>query len=66
MEDARKKLIRQIEELKSMEDAAFRLYKDLLPLITNPADRKDLQKIIHDEQSHSLLASKIIELLRDQ
>lgn len=57
------KLIRQFEELKSLEDYSAELYTSILPEITEATDKAAIRSIITDEHKHSKMAQAIIELL---
>ncbi|MFA5134422.1 MAG: hypothetical protein WC505_01385 [Patescibacteria group bacterium] len=57
-------LIRQIEELKSMEDAAYHLYGTILPDISDPQDRAAVQRVQIEEEKHSKMAARILTILR--
>ena len=58
------KLVRQFEELKTMEDDSARLYATLLPDISDVADRGSIESVIADEQKHSKMAQSIVDILR--
>lgn len=57
-------LIQKFSELASVEREAWRLYKTLLPYISNEVDKKVLQGIMADEKRHEQLALEIVEILR--
>lgn len=57
-------LVRQIEELKAMEDEAYRLYGSILPDIADAQDRRAVELIQADEQKHSKMAEKIISIIK--
>lgn len=57
-------LIRNIEELHSLEKQAYHLYETILPKIADPHDRQTVEGIMRDELRHAQLAEEIIALLR--
>lgn len=63
MDTHREELTQRFRELVALEHDAYRLYKALIPLVTEPKDRAILEGIMKDEQQHALYASKIVALL---
>lgn len=64
MEESKEKLIREFEELKSLELEAAHLYKNLLPLITDSTDAAVLTGIVKDEHRHADIAQEIIDIIK--
>ncbi|MFA6198168.1 MAG: ferritin-like domain-containing protein [Patescibacteria group bacterium] len=63
MNEANEKLYRDFNELKGMERQAYTLYRGLVPLISDPVDRKYVEGIMADELRHEQMVQEILDLL---
>ncbi|PIY96282.1 MAG: hypothetical protein COY66_04570 [Candidatus Kerfeldbacteria bacterium CG_4_10_14_0_8_um_filter_42_10] len=58
------KLIREIEELKLLEEEAAKLYRSIIPSISDLGDKKILEDIAQDEVRHARMAQAVVDILK--
>ncbi len=64
MTQDREALIVRFTELASIEREAGRMYKTLLPFVTDAVDRNIVNGIMLDEKRHEEMAQEIVTLLQ--
>ena len=65
MDQAKEKLVREFEELKSLERHAYEVYQTLYPLINKEKDQEKLKGIMADELNHEKIVGQIIETIKE-
>ena len=64
MDATLEKLLSDLQEIKLLEIEAQKIYKALLPLITQERDKTIVQGIIEDEKRHEQIAQECIDVLQ--
>ncbi len=57
-------LLRELEEIKSLEDKAHDLYQSLLSQVEDATDQKNLERVASDEIKHSKIVQTIINIVK--